>query len=88
MAGRANRRRKVGRVSRRRPHFARGQTVEFRVPPSDSMPKRVFVLCHYCGFTPSGDVPGDGVCPKCGGSSWERYALAEALVPAHMKQPD
>ena len=50
------------------------------------MPKRVFLICHYCGYGPP-DVPPTGVCPKCHGSSWERYALAEALVPAHMKQP-
>jgi hypothetical protein len=49
------------------------------------MPKRVFVLCHYCGYTPPGDVPRDGICPKCRGSSWERFALSERLVPAHMK---
>lgn len=53
--------------------------------PSDSMPKRVFIICHYCGFGPPGDVPESGVCPKCGGSSWERYALAEPLVPEHMR---
>lgn len=55
------------------------------MPPSDSMPKRVFILCHYCSYDPPGDVPESGVCPKCGGSSWERYALAEPLVPSHMK---
>ena len=49
------------------------------------MPKRVFVTCHYCAYSPPGGVPIGGVCPKCGGSSWERYALAEKLVPQHMK---
>jgi len=50
------------------------------------MPKRLFVICHYCGFDPDGGVPADGACPKCGGHSWERFALAEPLVPEHMKK--
>ena len=49
------------------------------------MPKRVFVICHYCGDTPDGGVPDTGVCPKCLCSSWERFALPEPLIPAHMK---
>ncbi len=68
------------------PHFATGGSEEFRVPPSDSTPKRVFVICHYCGYSPEGDVPADGVCPKCGRYSWERFALAEPLLPEHMKK--
>ena len=43
------------------------------------------MICHYCGFGPDGDVPASGLCPKCGRYSWERYALAEPLVPDHMK---
>lgn len=74
---------------KRRPHFASGETADagagFRVPPSKAMPKRVFLICHYCGYSPSGDVPESGMCPKCGGFSWERFALAEPLVPQHMK---
>ena len=70
------------------PHFAcaaaAGEGV-FRVPPSQSMPKRVFLICHYCGHSPDGDVPESGCCPKCGGFSWERFALADPLVPQHMK---
>ena len=74
-------------VRKIRPHFAepRSVRVEPRVPASASMPKRVFILCHYCGYAPPGDVPRSGVCPKCHGSSWERFALAEPLVPEHMK---
>jgi primosomal protein N' len=48
------------------------------------MPKRVFMICHYCGFDPPA-VPPTGVCPKCGQSSWERFALPEPLIPPHMK---
>ena len=81
--------RQPGRGRRRRPHFAREDAVgggdRFAVPPSLSMPKRVFVICHYCGYGPDGDVPSEGLCPKCGGHSWERFALAEPLVPKHMK---
>ena len=58
----------------------------FRVPPSLSRPKRVFVNCHYCGYSPPGGViPQSGICPKCGRSSWDRFALPEPLVPKHMK---
>jgi len=57
--------------------------VEFvrpRVNPSDAGAKRVFVACHFCGFSPA-DVPPDGRCPKCGKDTWERYALAKRLLP-------
>ncbi len=79
-----------GRAQRRgRPHFAQhradGTGERFPVPPSLAMPKRVFVICHYCGYGPEGEVPVGGCCPKCGGYSWERFALAEPLVPQHMK---
>ena len=71
-----------------RPHFAEGPpagaVLRFRVPPSMSMPKRLFLICHYCGYDPE-TVPASGACPKCGGHSWERFALAEPLVPEHMK---
>ncbi len=56
----------------------------FRVAPSDATPKKVFLYCHYCGYTPPDDVPADGGCPKCHGNSWERFALSRRLVPAHM----
>ncbi len=73
-----------------RPHYARGATTEtglqFRVPPSMSMPKRLFVICHYCGFSPDDGVAVAPACPKCMGHSWERFALAEPLVPEHMKK--
>jgi hypothetical protein len=81
--------RKARRGRKGRPHFAQeplsGTDVRFRVPPSLSMPKRLFVICHYCGHSPDGSLPADGACPKCGGHSWERYALPEPLVPRHMK---
>jgi len=71
------------------PHFAPADAdkteARFRVPPSQAMPKRMFLICHYCGYSPDGDVPESGACPKCGGHSWERYALPEPLVPGHMK---
>jgi rubrerythrin len=54
----------------------------FRVPPSQAGPKKVFLNCHYCGYEP-GVVPADGACPKCGGHSWERYAISTRLLPAH-----
>ena len=56
------------------------EAADFRVPPSLAGPKRVFLSCHYCGYGPS-VVPADGICPKCGGHSWERYALSARLVP-------
>ena len=55
----------------------------FRVDPSLARPKVVFTNCHYCGYSPD-DVPSSGICPKCGGSSWERFALSSRLVPEHM----
>lgn len=56
----------------------------FRVPPSKAGQKEVFLICHYCGFSPPDRLPS-GHCPKCGGSSWERYALSSRLVPSHMR---
>lgn len=64
-----------GRRGFRRPIAA------FRVPPSQAGPKSVFVTCHYCGYSPSGEVPTGGMCPKCGGYSWERFALSRRLLP-------
>ena len=57
---------------------------DFRVPPSKAGPKRVFVCCHYCSYDPA-TVPTDGVCPKCGGHSWERFALHAKLVPDSLR---
>lgn len=56
----------------------------FRVPPSSAGPKKVFLNCHYCGYAPPQELPEDGVCPKCGGSSWERFALSTHLLPGYM----
>lgn len=61
--------RRLGRIGRR-----------FRVPPSMAGPKEVFLTCHYCGYGPA-EVPAGGRCPKCGGYSWERYALSVRLLP-------
>ena len=89
MKDRTTQRRRVRRGRQGRPHFAEGPStrtaMRFRVPPSLSMPKRLFVICHYCGYDPEQGIPADGACPKCGGHSWERFALAEPLVPEHMK---
>lgn len=54
--------------------------MEFRVPPSLAGAKRVFIACHYCGYSPA-EVPIGETCPKCGGHSWERFALSARLVP-------
>ena len=63
---------------RRRPGAK--EVLHFRVPPSLAGPKCVFLTCHYCGYDPP-VVPTNGMCPKCGGHSWERYALSARLVP-------
>ncbi len=52
----------------------------FNVPPSLAGPKSVFVTCHYCGYGPA-KIPTGGVCPKCGGHSWERFCLSDKLHP-------
>jgi len=81
--------RKQRKPRRGPPHFASGrrvdQAADFPVPPSQAMPKRVFLICHYCGFSPPDGVPASGACPKCGRYSWERFALPEPLIPQHMK---
>ncbi len=59
--------------------------VRFRVAPSNAMPKKIFVNCHYCGYSPAGNIPVGGVCPKCLGSSWERFALSRRLIPEYMQ---
>ena len=86
-------RRQAARTRRGRkgqPHYAATSSpraeLTFRVPPSLSMPKQLFLTCHYCGYDPEGGVPESGACPKCGGHSWERFALALPLVPAHMRR--
>ena len=56
----------------------------FRVAPSDAAPKKVMLHCHYCGYAPYGDVPEKGACPKCGGSSWERFTVSRRLLPKSM----
>ena len=56
----------------------------FRVAPSKSGPKKVFLNCHYCGYAPPHGLPDLGICPKCGGSSWERFAVSRRLLPPHM----
>lgn len=72
------------------PHYARRTRLpdhlRFRVPPSLARPKRMFIWCRACSYSPPGDVPVGGVCPKCGGGAWERFCLPEPLVPEHMKQ--
>ncbi len=52
----------------------------FRVPPSLATPKKVFLCCPACGYDPD-ILPESGVCPKCGGHSWERYTLSRRLLP-------
>ena len=56
----------------------------FRVPPSLSMPKCVFLCCPCCGYDPPA-VPDNGTCPKCGGHSWQRYTLSPRVLPGHDK---
>ena len=69
------------------PNLPRGRSDGFarqfpRVPPSLAGQKRVFVTCHYCGYSPS-QVPPGGVCPKCTGHSWERFALPKRILEKH-----
>ena len=52
----------------------------FRVPANMTGEKRVMVCCHYCGYGPS-VVPAAGACPKCGGYSWDRFAIPVKLLP-------
>lgn len=56
----------------------------FRVPPSLAGEKKVFLICHSCGYAPASGIPSSR-CPKCGSSAWERFALASRLVPPHMR---
>jgi len=56
----------------------------FTVPPSLAGPKRVFLNCQYCGYGPA-SVPPDLVCPKCGGHSWERFAIPTRLLPKSLR---
>lgn len=58
----------------------------FRVPPSLAGPKTVFLSCHYCGYGAAA-VPDDGVCPKCKGHSWERWAVSSRLLPPKSPPP-
>jgi rubrerythrin len=67
--------RRLGRARERRPIY-----VPPGAPPSTAGEKRVFLTCHYCGYGPD-VVPADGMCPKCGGHSWERYAVLRRYLP-------
>lgn len=49
--------------------------------PYRNIVRRELILCHYCGYSPS-RIPGDGVCPKCGKTGWERSVVSRRLVPA------
>jgi len=81
---RSSRRRRAARKSAlpdlttRRP--APKGAADFRVPPSEAGPKRVFLCCHYCSYDPP-TVPDNGTCPKCGGHSWERFTVSTKLLP-------
>jgi rubrerythrin len=71
----------------RAPRRARDGADAFRVPPSLAGPKVVFLWCRACGYGPP-TVPPGGSCPKCGGHSWERFALSARLVPERPTRPD
>ena len=74
-------RKPVRRSRNQSPGLAKLSQCDWRngVPASLSMPKRVFVNCHYCAYSPQ-VIPADGMCPKCGGSSWHRYALSQKAM--------
>lgn len=82
--GKIGKKRRSKRKARSHPNLAFDREKDSVVPPSLSGDKRVFVTCHYCGFSPSRIPPG-GVCPKCGGHSWERFALASKLLSSRKK---
>ncbi len=76
-------RRRLGRAiaPRRRRTCHRGlREADFSVPPSLAGPKVVFINCHACGHG-TARVPAGGICPKCGGHSWDRFTLSARLVP-------
>ena len=78
-AGRATRRGRLVRTRTAARKIPR-EAADFRVPPSLATPKQVFLCCRSCGYDPP-VVPKNGTCPKCGGHSWERYALSARLLP-------
>lgn len=84
MTSSRNKRKAAKRKARSHPNLPRSPSADLerrfsRVPPSLSGPKRVFVTCHYCGYSPS-RVPSGGVCPKCTGHSWERFTLPVRIL--------
>lgn len=81
-AAKAEQRGRSGKDAATRSAYVNGQA--FRVDPSKATPKRVFLCCRSCGHEVS-VVPAGGACPKCGGHSWERYALARKLLPESMQ---
>jgi hypothetical protein len=36
--------------------------------------------CHACGFEPADPLSPPAVCPKCHGSSWERFVLPGSIL--------
>lgn len=84
MVSSRNKRKAAKRKVSSHPNLPGGSSVDFkhrfpRVPPSIAGQKRVFVTCHYCGYSPS-NVPPGGVCPKCTGHSWERFTLPVRIL--------
>jgi hypothetical protein len=36
--------------------------------------------CHACGFEPADPMSPPPICPKCHGSSWERFVLPGSIL--------
>jgi len=50
---------------------------------SDASPSAAFpyrLQCRGCGFEPENAVTPPHICPKCSGSSWERFAAPRSLL--------
>jgi hypothetical protein len=60
------------------------EAISSKPAPSEALPKRMFpygLSCRGCGYEPEDLVVAPRQkCPKCSGSSWERYTRPGSLL--------
>ena len=50
------------------------------VVPQQPRVSMYYVQCRNCGFEPEATGSNPRICPKCSGTSWERFARPGSLL--------